>query len=387
MIPGLRQPLKVPRQSRPGEQVTPSLWVLGASDPEMSAIEALLRECGQWVVYATVNGTRVFPGNAYEATFPETVSDVVQTGDIVYLVEGVDEETLQQGPLFVRIDHHREGDYGFGRPPTEFLPASSLGQVIAELARRQALPKSWEVVGNEDCSCIAGSIVHRDRGWVVTRGLTPGSDGWYGQVIPQDLVLTAAADHCLGAAYRGECPGVDPEALLQWRVRSRAEFQKRLPEEILADIEFTRKVLKVAPEVVLAETPRNIVVRDLRYACLVTTTLVAPFAEGATVDASGVGNDRFVVFDPTLPLGVFDEGSSVTSRKANVPELVEAAMLDGVSYLSGPLKQPDGRTKITCSGTADVVSAFLEVWAPRQGLTDVYGDPTRGFAGGYLSPE
>ncbi len=29
------------------------LWILGASDPEMEAIENLLRECGEHVVYAT----------------------------------------------------------------------------------------------------------------------------------------------------------------------------------------------------------------------------------------------------------------------------------------------------------------------------------------------
>jgi len=26
----------------------------------------------------------------------------------------------------------------------------------------------------------------------------------------------------------------------------------------------------------------------------------------------------------------------------------------------------------------------MRVWAPAQGLTDIYGDPARGFAGGYL---
>src|SRR5690606_12426626 len=46
--------------------------------------------------------------------------------------------------------------------------------------------------------------------------------------IPHDLVLTAAADHCLGAAYRGECPGVDTDELLAYRVASRARFQHRV---------------------------------------------------------------------------------------------------------------------------------------------------------------
>src|SRR5690606_27510283 len=37
------------------------------------------------------------------------------------------------------------------------------------------------------------------------------SSNFRGVVIPDDIVYTAAADHCLAAAYRGECPGVDPD--------------------------------------------------------------------------------------------------------------------------------------------------------------------------------
>jgi len=31
--------------------------------------------------------------------------------------------------------------------------------------------------------------------------------------IPEDIVMVAAADHCLEAAIRGRCPGVDPDDL------------------------------------------------------------------------------------------------------------------------------------------------------------------------------
>ena len=44
------------------------IWVLGAPDPEMEAIEALLRERGETVAYATrPDGKRVHAGNAYLA--------------------------------------------------------------------------------------------------------------------------------------------------------------------------------------------------------------------------------------------------------------------------------------------------------------------------------
>src|SRR5690606_36820249 len=78
-----------------------------------------------------------------------------------------------------------------------------------------------------------------------------GGDGGSLATIPHDLVLTAAADHCLAAAYRGECPGVDPDTLMRWRVESRAAFQRRSPAEILADIERARQSLRQAPEIVL----------------------------------------------------------------------------------------------------------------------------------------
>lgn len=49
--------------------------------------------------------------------------------------------------------------------------------------------------------------------------------------------MIAAADHCLAAAYRGECPGVDPDHLMAWRVKTRAAFQGRTVAELEADIE------------------------------------------------------------------------------------------------------------------------------------------------------
>ena len=42
-------------------------WILGASDPEMERIEALLMQTKCHFVYATANGRRVHPGNAYKA--------------------------------------------------------------------------------------------------------------------------------------------------------------------------------------------------------------------------------------------------------------------------------------------------------------------------------
>ena len=255
-------------------------WILGASDPEMECIQTRLERVEAHVIYATVDARRVHPGNAYRADAPELPKGIAT----VYAVEcGWEDE----GANVVHIDHHRPGDPGFGRPPEEFFAASSIGQVFHALA-------------------FAGTPSH-------------------------EMVLVAAADHCLGAAYRGECPGVDPDELMEWRAASRAKFQGRSVERILEDVASAQQALRQADIITLAP---DVCVRDMRC----------------------------------------DEP---------VPELPEAAMRLGISYVSGPLKSPDGRWKFTMSGMPDEVRAFLEVWAPACGLVGLYGDPARGFAGGY----
>src|SRR5690606_30450868 len=152
----------------------------------------------------------------------------------------------------------------------------------------------------------------------------------YDYRIPADHVLAAAADHCLAAAYRGECPGVDPDVLMRWRVAVRAAHQGRPVDELLADVEQARARLLAAPMLVLelGDTPQ--VVRDL--------------------------------------------------RGEHVPELPEAAVREGLAYLAS-VTDRDGRKKVVLGAAdAETVRAFLERWAPREGLVDIYGDPARGFA-------
>lgn len=338
------------------------IWVLPrASDPEMVAIEALLRECGETVVYALdERGERVTAATAYRCPVPDAPE-----GATVYAVECID--ALPDG--WVRIDHHRPGDPGYGRPPSEFLAASSVGQVIAELARLDLWPSPgdggrywtptncrpmWVGTSYEDPHGVGGWwIVGDDSGGCCHR--LPYA------LVPRDLVLIAAADHCLGAAYRGECPGVDPDALMRWRAESRAKFQGRSVEEVLADVERAQAALRAAPSMYL-EPPYDI---D-RF--------------GQPSDWSGypaVGSEGGVE--------VRDMRQPVNQRPTR--ELPEAAARLGIGYVSGPLVGPDGRQKITCSGTADQVRAFLDHWAPSQGLVDAYGDPQRGFAGAYMTTE
>lgn len=263
------------------------MFVLGASDPEMRAIEKLLTSMHAPFVYATVAGKRVYPANAYQATAPAEVAEVLGRGGKAWLVECVGTTP----PGAVRIDHHHAGDPGYGRPPAEFWEASSLGQTVAALTR--AL----------DCNVA----------------ITP------------EMRLVAAADHCLGAAYAGDCPGVDPDALMHWHVAARAAFERRTESAILADVEAARRTLREAPRLELAP---GILAADL--------------------------------------------------REIQVAELLMAAAREGQCCVSA-VKTRDGRTKIGCLvGSALQVETFMQSWAPAQHLVDVYGDAVRGFAGAYL---
>lgn len=373
------------------------IWILGAADPEMELIEKLLRECGEEVRYATdEQGRRVHPGNAYRCPTP-----VVPEGATAYAVECID--VLPE--VWVRIDHHRPGDPGYGRPPEDFMAASSIGQVLSVLRRHG--PAFFDA--GEWITCDGGEP--RDVG-----GFVIGMP--YADTVPHEMVLAAAADHCLAHAYAGRCPGVDPDDLLAWRIVSRAKFQNRSARDILLDVELARRALRDAPMAPCDYSLERWCERcgphsmwcsrcyacacgwdesepyygfictwviDMRRAYTVTTTLVAPFAEGATVDSSGVGDSREVVFGD-LEEGVWDEGGHHTVVQRGVPELPEAAAREGVAYLATVVER-DGREKVVLGGAAspEMVREFIERWAPAQGLTDIYGDPARGFAGGYLS--
>ena len=292
------------------------LWVLGAPDPEMEAIEVLLSDAKETVAYATVNGQRCHPGNAYRSSceaargFSGTVYEVECRVDVLH---GSATESIDSDANVVTVDHHRPGDPGYGRPPAEFLAASSIGQVL----RAMDLPS------------------------------TP------------HIAMVAAADHCLGAAYRGECPGIDPAELARFRAAERARNQRRTVDEVMRDINATTAALAAAGLLTLG---CDRTVRDMR------TCYVCDGRGGAC------GADETAGYDGPCHCG----------PRGPWPELPEAATRVGVGYISGPLAGPDGRRKITCSGTAEQVRAFIDFWARSQGLLDVYGDPGRGFAGGYL---
>lgn len=333
------------------------IWILGASDPEMTAIESLLRQCGERVVYAeSAPGVRVHSGNSYRALWPSELGGGLSDTDL-YLVECAVVYDPLISPIWggtrstYILDHHRPGDPGYGRPPADFFKSSSIGQVVITLARLGVC--AWPLAGGAD----SGQAV-----WVDSGGVTwlPVCRQWLDKfggkspcswaVVPREIVLTAAADHCLGAAYAGQCPGVDPDELLAFRAASRAAHQGRTIEAVLADIESAHAALLAAPVIEL-NPPAHTYDHDTAHSV----------CDGCNYESETVRD----------------------MRATHVPELPEAGTRYGIAYMARGLPLADGRNKIVVSGTPEVIRAFIAEWSPAQGLVDLYGDPARGFAGGY----
>lgn len=309
------------------------IWILGASDPEMVAIEQLLAECGEEVVYATVGGARVRPGNAYKAdglsgADPGLEAMALSGADVVIVECGVPTPWLYETNTVVVVDHHHPGDPGFGRGPASFLGAGSVGQVIGRLAREDRLPRAWPHGPGEDASPGQFLLPRGLSGWTVCVEGDGGAGYARHADVPLAIVLAAAGDHCPGHAYRGECPGVDPDALMRWRAETRAAHQRRPAEDVVADVVAATESIRTAPRL------------------------------GAVVDLRG----------------------------RDVPELPEAALRLGVAYVAA-VAERDGRRKIVLGGADprqdEIVASFL-AGEIVPGLVGLYGDPARGFAGGYL---
>jgi hypothetical protein len=303
--------------------------IFGAPDPEAQAARELCESCrvsyGQAVSFLTSRD--VSAADAYEAeNWRSQFGLPLRAGSRVLLFE-CDGDGLRKhfpaGCYAVRLDHHRPLDRGWGKPPAEFWPASSLGQLVAELARDGLLKGEGPEAGDLkpgtsvwDAPSATWRVATRQRTW------------W---TVPTDYVLAAAADHCLAAAYRGECPGVEPDQLMAWRIKSRAEFQGRPVEALMADVERAREALRQAPKIDLGGE----LVADLRGQV--------------------------------------------------VPELPEAAAREGVAFLATPPVRAGERRKVVlqCAGPAALTA--WRPWAIAQGLVDLYGgDASRGFAGGYI---
>lgn len=138
--------------------------------------------------------------------------------------------------------------------------------------------------------------------------------------------VMAAADHCPTQAYRGLCPGVDVELLRQWRTESRAARRGVSPEEMEQAIARCTQVLQQCERIDFAGS-----------------------------QLAWIGNE--------------------------MGEFAEASARYGIPFMYCE-KQPDGRHKFGIMGAEPEV---IERWMRECQLSNVYGNPARGYAGGYAA--
>lgn len=259
------------------------VFVLGAQDPEMREIERVVSADGHAFVHAARNRRRCNPKTAYEADSVVLVGPDMIPRPAVLPPKApavfVECRLIGHEPV-ARVDHHHPGDAGYERAPQDYLLGSSLGQVLQLLGREATDTQR----------------------------------------------LLAASDHCLTAAYQGECPGVDPQELLFLRASWRAKVSGRALSDVIGGI------LDAAQRV------------EQRH-------------------DSALGESRF--FDPTeLP-----------------PDLAEGAAYAGLAVRYRELL-PEGVLKeMFKGGTPTAVAAFMD--EHRGAGRHVYGNPHRGYAGAY----
>jgi hypothetical protein len=258
-------------------------FVLGAIDPEMREIARVLDAHGYAVGWAAVGRQRCSSATAYDADAVVQMERGRQQKQLVLPHQALVfvECTVKSLVPALRVDHHHPGDPGFDCAPQDYLRGSSLGQVLALM------------------------------------GVEPD---------PTQRLL-AAADHCLTAAYQGECPGVDPDELLFLRASWQAKMSYRPFGQVISSI--------------------------LGAACLVK--------ERYDPDAGAA-----VFLDPTL----------------NVPDLPEGAARAGRAVRYRSLELGGVVKEMLKGATPEAISSFME---EHQTLgRRVYGNPYRGYAGAYL---
>ena len=377
-------------------------YILGAPDPEMATIEGLLRECGQRFLYAGVRtpagAARVTPREAYRAEVlldPKTGVAASHSNGITLVLVECDGPAAAGLEVVARCDHHRPGDAGFGRPPAEFMSASSLGQVISHLARApgsEATPLGlWRSARLRQGPGHSGLPVYEAGGWYVPIRGVVGYARWVR--IPTPLARVAAADHCLAAAYAGQCPGVGPAELADHRARQRAEWLVLGPGQ-------GRDEPRAA--VALAGGPRFGV-----KAALARLDAIGVDAWYAAVQAAYHKTEESLRSAPVIQLRLDDDpAGEVLDLRATgtLPELPEVLGQTGQCALYRmvpPAGSRDPRPKVGIIGAGEgsvpgtaPVEAFLGGWAAAHGLVGIYpehdGSPdgiraaaARGYAGGY----
>lgn len=317
--------------------------ILGVRDQELRSIEKIIHSLAIPGFYSLYNGRFVSAINAYHFNglrqFCGSVQPVIEyakkPNNTIVFIECYSQTITDQihtvgGTSPLRVDHHHEGDVGFNIPPERFFFGASIGQLINELVAtwNYRLPSfDWQPYTSH--RNVLNGVHYHDSQWIAVRSVDDGTQEK--APIPQWILHIAAADHCLGAAYQGHCPQINPQQLMKYRTQLRAQDKNKTPEQIEAMIQQTRKHIK-------------------------------SFVVNGVADLS------------KLPITIY-------------PELPEAAAREGIRVITKVRDRSQKRLKLLCMGYGPPRDFQRWIDHQRELGRYVYGCPQRGYAGAFLRPD
>lgn len=153
----------------------------------------------------------------------------------------------------------------------------------------------------------------------------------------RDFTL-AAMDHCPSAALKGQCPGVSADAVLYVKLEEIAKATARSIDEVREKVVYFRQALGICETILMGD--QN--VHNVR-------------------ENTGIGY-------------------TLAYLSAQV-----AAWLSGSAVILHLYNEEGGPERLHLCGDVneDTAVYFMETWVPENGLTNIYGVPSRGYAGGY----
>lgn len=317
--------------------------ILGVRDQELRGIEKIIESLQIPAFYSLYNGRFVSATNAYEFNGlrqfcgqPHSLMELAKDqNNIVVFVECYSQTIVDQikavgGHPPLQVDHHYEGDVGFTIPPQRFLFGSSIGQFINELIvtwHYRLETFDWSPWG--PTIMLSDGLHFHQQQWIAVRTISKNQQEI--AQVPQWILYIAAADHCLAAAYQGECPSIDPQELMNWRTQARAQYKNKTAQEIERMVDKTRRHIR-----------------------------------------------RFVV----------DGVADLSQQPITIyPELPEAAAREGIRVITKVRDRTRGQLKLLCMGYGPPQDFQRWIDEQQDHGRDVYGCPQRGYAGAFLRPD
>jgi len=300
-----------------------TLFVLGANDPEMDTIIDILEVVNYKFILATVNENICNPTNAYLA---DNDLSKFKYKNIVFIECNHIKDIKTKYNLYY-IDHHKKGDYGYNLDYKNFLSASSIGQLFKFFIKRD----------KEAADLLSLSLMYKNNNkedYYFENGQWLLNHNEFAIIIPNHIVSIAAIDHCLADAYKGLCKGVNTEDIHREQINAISKKYNISKKELnILYNEFSN---------IISNNTKNIL--DLTHLDL------------------GIGYSLEYIL--LREIALFKNKSIALKIKNNFSE--------------------EEKLMLLCISKLEVENFLDKPYFNGYNLTNVFGVPTRGYAGGLI---